>query len=403
MLKNPRPPWQDAAERPRFGLATSAHTPQDFVHAKTMILGLHEVHEALGATFGEVAGEEVVLHYGDTAAEHAALSSAAAVVDLGFRGRFCLTGADRARLLHGQVTNDVQGLPPFHGCYAAFVTSKGKAQADAFVYALTDELLVDVEPGLTPLLLERLQHYIVADDVHCIDVAPHYGLLSVQGPDSRAVLASLALVPDLPAQPLQVTHAPDPVMGDVYLVRNPRLGSDGFDVFAPVAAQAMLLDKLVAAARGKGGRLAGWSSFDLARIEAGIPRFGADIDDSNLAPEAGIESRAISYSKGCYIGQEVIARIRSYGQVAKSLRGLRLQPNTPLPAKGDRLLKDGKDVGYLTSVARSHRANAVIALGYVRRESNAPGTRLVARTASGDAAAEIVPLPFVPPCPGRNS
>lgn len=357
-------------------------------------LALHEAHEALGASFMEVAGAEVVRHYGDATAEHRALTTSAAVLDLGFRGRFCLTGSDRVRLLHGQVTQDVQGLGRLRGCYAAFVTNKGKMQADAFVYALPDELLVDVEPGRAGLLLGRLEHYIVADDVQCIDVSPHYGLLSVQGPRAGAVLSRLGLGVELPSLPLAMAHDADPVIGDIYVANLPRAGAGGFDVFVPAGSQAMLLDKMVAAARDEGGRLAGWEALELARIEAGIPRFGADMDESNLPPEAGIEGRAVSYTKGCYIGQEVIARVRTYGQVAKALRGLRVEAGGPTPAAGDRLLKDGKDVGYLTSVARSDRAGGVIALGYVRRECNAPGTVLQARSASGDVGAVVVPLPF---------
>ena len=121
------------------------------------------------------------------------------------------------------------------------------------------------------------------------------------------------------------------------------------------------------------------------------------MDETHLAPEAGIESRAISYAKGCYIGQEVIARVRTYGQVAKALRGLRIASDLPCPSPGDRLLKDGKDVGCLTSVARSDRAGATIALGYVRRECNAEGTELVVRTGKGDAIAQVTALPFVSP------
>ena len=155
------------------------------------------------------------------------------------------------------------------------------------------------------------------------------------------------------------------------------------------------LDKLVAAAREESGGLAGWEALELARLEAGIPRFGLDIDETNLAPEAGIESRAISYSKGCYIGQETIARIRTYGQVAKALRGLRLPDDlATLPLRGDKLILNDREVGYVTSSTRSEAARGVIALGYVRRECNAPGTALTLRTAAGEFPVTLVPLPF---------
>ena len=274
-----------------------------------MTLPLHEVHAALGARFTEVNGHETVAHYGDPTAEHAALRSSAGILDLGARGRFCLTGTDRVRLLHGQVTNDIVALAPLRGCYAAFVSNKGRMQADAFVYALPNELLVDVEPGLTTTLLQRLDHYIVADDVQCVDVTPYYGLLSVQGPRAAAVLTRLNLGIELPEANLAVAHLTDPTLGELYVTRTARTGSQGFDLFIPLDVQAMVLDKLVAAAHEESGSLAGWEALELARLEAGIPRFGLDIDETNLAPEAGIESRAISYSKGCYIGQETIARI----------------------------------------------------------------------------------------------
>ncbi len=363
-----------------------------------MTLPLHEVHAALGARFTEVNGCETVAHYGNPAAEHAALRSTAGVLDLGSRGRFCLTGSDRVRLLHGQVTNDITALAPLRGCYAAFVTNKGRMQADAFVYALPNELLVDVEPGLTPMLLQRLDHYIVADDVQCVDVTPYYGLLSVQGPRAASVLLRLNLGITLPEQDLAVAHLTDPTLGEIYVTRNARTGSAGFDLFIPLEVQAMVLDKLVAAARDESGGLAGWEALELARLEAGIPRFGLDIDETNLAPEAGIESRGISYSKGCYIGQETIARIRTYGQVAKALRGLRLPDDLAvLPVRGDKLLRDGREIGYITSAARSEAVRGVIALGYVRRECNTPGTALLLRTTAGEFPATIVPLPFQSP------
>jgi folate-binding protein YgfZ len=160
----------------------------------------------------------------------------------------------------------------------------------------------------------------------------------------------------------------------------------------PVAALGVVADKLILSATQSGGRACGWKAFDAARIEAGVPRFGVDMDETNLPPEAGLEAKAVSYSKGCYIGQEVIARIRTYGQVAKALRGLRLSGG--LPARGDKLVKDSKEVGYITSALHSPKFDAPIALGYVRKECNQIGTALTVRSAAGEIAATIVTLPF---------
>ncbi|HEY5232199.1 MAG TPA: glycine cleavage T C-terminal barrel domain-containing protein, partial [Verrucomicrobiae bacterium] len=155
-------------------------------------------------------------------------------------------------------------------------------------------------------------------------------------------------------------------------------------------------DKLIAAAKQIGGRAVGWTAFEAARIEAGVPRFGADMDETNIPLECGIESRAIVYNKGCYIGQEVINRIHSVGHVTRELRGLRLAANLEsLPKKGDKLFHAGKEVGYVTSAVKSPTLNSNIALGYVRREANQIGNELTLRTVAGESPANIVELPFV--------
>jgi folate-binding protein YgfZ len=170
----------------------------------------------------------------------------------------------------------------------------------------------------------------------------------------------------------------------------------GFDLFIPTNSLGAVADKLIAAAKSVGGRVCGWDAFETARIEAGIPRFGQDMDETNIPLECGIEARAVSYSKGCYIGQEVINRIHSIGHVNKELRGLRLADDLKtLPAKGDKLFQEGKEVGYLTSAIKSPTLNANIALGYVRREANTIGTELTLRTATGETKALISDLPFL--------
>ena len=399
---------------------------------------LHEFHHGLGARFAELDGAEIVNDYGDWLAEHAALRESAGVLDLSFRSRICLVGSDRARFLHGQVTNDVKKMRAGEGCHAAITTSKGKMESDVNIFVLTDELLLDFEPGLTGKISQRLEKFIVADDVQIVDVLPHYGLLSVQGPKAEnvvhAVLAGWGerpreplepVMPDgspgvsphpLPARPFDSVKISDPTLGEIYLANHPRLFSFplpakrgegenficGFDLFVPNHSLGAVADKLIAAARQIGGRAAGWQAFETARIEAGIPRFGADMDGTNLPLECGIESRAVSYSKGCYLGQEVINRIHSIGHVTRELRGLRLADDLEiLPARGDKLFHAGKEVGHITSAVRSPALGANLALGYVRREANQIGNELILPTATGESPARIVALPFVPP-PGNG-
>jgi glycine cleavage system aminomethyltransferase T len=173
-------------------------------------LSLHEFHHGLDARFTHVNQVEVVAHYGDPLAEYDALRQAAGVVDLSCRSRLCLTGVDRVRFLHGQVTNNVKDLDVGEGCYAALVTAKGKMVSDLNIYCLPDELLLDFEPGLAGAVAQRLETYIIADDVQVVDAATPYGLLSVQGPKSGAVVGALGLSLTLPVCWATICSCPRP-------------------------------------------------------------------------------------------------------------------------------------------------------------------------------------------------
>jgi folate-binding protein YgfZ len=280
-------------------------------------------------------------------------------------------------------------------------------ESDLNIYALPDELLLDFEPGLTEKISQRLEKFLVSDDVQVVEVAPHYGLLSVQGPKADVAVQALGIFPELPAKPFQSVKISDATLGEMYLMNQSRMDwreggtqggtrpAPGFDLFVPTDSLGAVADKLIAAAKSLGGRACGWEALEIARIEAGIPRFGVDMDESNLPLEAGIESRAVSYKKGCYIGQEVINRIHSIGHVNKELRRLRLADDLKNPpAKGDKLFHEGKEAGYITSAAKSPALNANIALGYVRREANAPGTELVLRLAADETKVAVIELPF---------
>lgn len=361
-------------------------------------LALSGFHTQLGAHFGQINGSQIVARYGDAQAEYDRLRQSAGMIDLSCRGRLCLTGADRQRFLHGQVTNDVKGLPVGRGCYAALVSAKGKMQSDLNLYQLQDELLLDFEPGLTESVVQRLENYIVADDVQILDVASHYGLLSFQGPAAATAIQNLNLGSggNLPADKRQFMVIQDVAAGDIYCMNLPRVGAHGFDLFVPIPALEAVASRAVDVLTRLGGGPCGWDALEIRRIESGIPRFGsdADIDASNLAPEA-LDMQAISYTKGCYIGQEIIARIRTYGQVAKALKGLQFhETTTELPRRGDKLFHDGQEAGYVTSATRSPQLQTIVALAYVRREHSQVGNRLTVRTMSGEVTARIVELPF---------
>ena len=234
----------------------------------------------------------------------------------------------------------------------------------------------------------------MADDVQVVNVGELYGLLSVQGPAAEAAVRALGLFPELPTKPLSFTKLADASRGELYLMHQPRLGTQGFDIFVPSAALAEVALKAEAAVKSVGGRFGGWQALEMARIEAGVPRLGADMDESHLPPEAGLEARAMSYTKGCYIGQEVLNRLHTMGHVNRELRGLRLAADLrQLPAKGDKLFHGGKEVGYITSALASPALKANIALGYVRKEANAMGTELQLGSPEGSPA-QVVELPF---------
>jgi folate-binding protein YgfZ len=316
-------------------------------------------------------------------------------LDLGFRGRLCLTGQDRVRFLHGQVTNDIKSLASWTGCYSALTTAKGKMQADLNIYRIEEELLLDFEPGLTKRVSERLEKYIVADDVQVVDVSSLYGLLSVQGPQAEDVIVSLQLFECLPEKPRRIAKIARHEFGEVYLVNQPRLGTCGFDLFVPAVGLVDLLEKLTAPGLKNDRRLCGWKALELARIEAGIPRYGIDMDETNFPQECGIEEQAVSYSKGCYIGQEVLNRIHTMGHVNQRLTGLLLANEIEhLPTKGDKLFDGAKETGYITSSIHSPISNRNIALGYVRKEANKVGGKLTLRMNGIETHAQIVPLPF---------
>jgi folate-binding protein YgfZ len=347
-------------------------------------LALHDFHAARGAVFSTQNDFEFVASYGSTDAEYLALTREAGWIDLSFRSRICLLGSDREKFLHGQITNDIFRLKTGEGTYGALVTAKGKLETDLFVYKLQDELLLDFEPGLAQKIADRLSKYIIAEDVQIVDVAPHYSLLSVQGPLAAQLITNLRFVESLPEKRFSWRKSTTS-NGDLYLMNNGRYGVPGYDLFVPLADATAVAHSLSAHIKP-----IGVEACEISRIENGIPRFGLDMDNTNLAPEA-LGENAISYSKGCYIGQEVIARIRTYGQVAKALRLLRLRADLPqLPARGEKLFKQGKEVGFITSSTISPKHSAKVALAYVRKEANAPGESLNLGTADGQPAVVII-------------
>lgn len=349
--------------------------------------------------FGKLNGVEIILDYGSPRAEAKRLRDCVGVLNLSSRGRICLLGEDRHRFLNGQVTNDVARLAEGAGCYTLITNRKGIIQGDASIYRLPEEILLDLEPGTAKPLTASFQKFMVADDVEIVDAAPHFGMLSIQGPLSNNLLKSLDV--DL-ARQLQnlrdVFRKTIPAVGECYFAKHPRTGSDGCDVFVPREFLEKLQARLLDSALPIGGGPCGWSSLETLRIEAGIPRHPIDTTPAILAPELGREEQTISYSKGCYIGQEVINRIRSIGKINRRLVGVVLDSvaGNLSGINGALLNTEQKSVGFLTSAAYSDAVNQTIGLAFVKRGFWEPGTSLHLKTESESSRykATVSKLPF---------
>ncbi len=353
-------------------------------------LPLHDLHADLCARFSDFNGSEYVESYGDVVGEFRLLQESSALIDLGFRSRLCVIGPDRVPFLHGQVTNDIRKLKPGEGCLAALVDHKGKILSDLSVHRLNEELLLDFEPGLTERVSDRLNQFIIAEDVEIVDVAPHYGLLSVQGPKSSSAVESLNLGAAPPSEPRQVVALNHDTFGEIYLVNRARTGQPGFELYVPTGSLKSAFEALLAAVNSAGGDVCGDAALEQARILAGIPRYGVDMDESNLVSETGIAEEAISYSKGCYIGQEVIARIRTYGRAKRRFCRLTIETSgSDLPANGDLLHAGERKAGWITSATCAMDGSGVVALGYVSADFWDSGTPLTLKTKTDDLRAVV--------------
>ena len=360
-----------------------------------IIMSLDSFQEFLsshGAEYGELNGKKLVKSYGDIISEYRSLTKSVALIDLTSRGCLAVLGADRVKYINGQITNEVMGLQSGQGCYAALVNAKAKMQSDLNIYRLEDELILDFEPGLIEIVKARLESHIVSDNVELVDVSPHFGLLSLQGPDTGKALASLGL--SIPTEPLSHVKVSQPDAGEWFLMHNSRFGHLGCDLYIPRAYLTKATERLFEVVVKQGGGLSGWEATEISRIESGIPRFGSEMDQNTLPPEVNIEARAISYSKGCYIGQEIIARIRTYGRVNRTLVGFRFDQKLAEKVVPGTLLQDeeGKSVAKITSIAKSPKFG-IVALGLARRTHADLGNVLNAKDLL-DGRATITSLPF---------
>src|SRR6266436_2705104 len=336
-----------------------------------------------GPNPSEHSGATTAPDFGDVRAEFQTLLSSCGLYDLSWRAKIAVTGGDRVRWLNGMVTNNVRDLAPGHGVYAFMLNPQGHILGDLCAYNRGESLLVDTDQSQLEKILAVFDKYIIMDDVDVANVSHKFAALGLAGPNTRETLRATGL--EIPALDLlqfaelsweQVTLTA--VCSDIGSV-------ESFELWlAPEH-----VEKLYAALAKTGARSVGTTAVEMFRIGAGIPRYGSDIRERDLPQETGQE-RALSFVKGCYIGQEIVERIRSRGQVRRKFSGFEIEG--PLPAQGSKIQVDGKDAGEITSAVSLPLGSGDrrVALGYIRREVAAPGTLV----GTGGSPARVASLPF---------
>lgn len=348
-----------------------------------------ELARARGATLRSRAGLELPESFSPLESEYAAARGAAALFDLSFRSGLRFTGADRQTFLHNILSNDVVSLRPGGGCYATLLTQQSKVVSDGYVFCREDSLRLDLDRGRKDRAREHLEKFLIADDVEIDDTTEGDAVLGVFGPRSAAVLGAVGAA----APAAELEHV-DTRVGDVvaWVARVDWTGDPGFELVVARSDAEPTWRSLLSAGDPLGLVPAGMAALDVLRLEAGIPWPGVDFDESHLVLEAGLE-RGISFTKGCYLGQEVVERASSRGHVNRRLVGLRIEGEATPPA-GSRLLQRGAECGRITSAVFSPQSRSPIALGYVRRDVQEPGNRLDVEFDGLTARAEVAPLPF---------
>jgi folate-binding protein YgfZ len=352
---------------------------------------LAETHQRLGALMKDVGEWLLPASYGDVTAEYRAVrEGGAGLFDFSSRGRIEVRGSEAVQFLNGLITNDVKTLIGGAWMRAAFPNVQGRLLGEARVLRLASErFLFDTEAASHKRVLKTLERFTLAGDFHVSDLTDEMALISIQGKRAADILkatfgAEAALVKRWGVH-TGLWHEQA-----LHVIRATETSEDGFDLFVASAEVATLWDALM----GAGAQAVGNDALEVLRIEAGVARYGVDVDETNVVLEA-VPDEAVSFTKGCYIGQEIIARIHWRGHVAKKLIGLVLD-ETGTPARGDKIISaDGKEIGRLTSVAFSPRVGRVIALGYVKYDYLAPGTEVRIRSGERELAARTSELPHV--------
>ncbi len=344
---------------------------------------LQEKLAASGARLGSYRGAETATSFGDTGAEFRALLEGSALVDMSWQAKLVLSGEDRVRWLNGMVTNNIRDLAPNHSVYNFLLSAQGRIQGDLVASNRGDYLLVTTDREQAGNIAEIFDRFIIMDDVEVADISDKLATLGMFGPHA----AELLQLAGLDVAPLQPGSLMDEVWRDlgITLVRSAQPQIDGYELWFA----ADNLQKIWEILTFTGATPVGSDAFELYRIVRGVPRYGIDLRDRDLPQETG-QQHALNFSKGCYIGQEIVERIRARGNVHRTFTGFEITGEPP--AAGMKIRAAEKEAGEITSAARIPfpSGERTLALGYLRREFAAAGTTV----AVGGRSASVQPLPF---------
>ncbi len=318
----------------------------------------------------------------DIETQYRAVRENAGIFNRSKRGKVRAEGADCLRFLHGMVTNTVETLAENEGNYAAVTSARGQTLLDVWVHRLQDCIYMETEPGLAAKLIETLDRYLIADDVALSDESDAWAIFGIQGPTAHELVDRVVgrVSADLPEHHTAI-HAFDGI--PIWVTARSYTGEPGCDLRIAQDRADSLRRALVTA----GGTPIGWQVREMLRVEASIPRYGAEIDESVAPLEAGL-NHAVDFDKGCYVGQEVIAKMHFRGRPRRYLTGLLLSGNTPICGN---ITVNGKTVGRVTTCVKSLGLNRVIALAIIRRNYHEAGQRVLL---DDGTEAEVVNLPF---------
>ena len=354
---------------------------------------LHNHHRMLGATFEDVTGWTMPAHYGDPVAEYGAVRQAVGVTDLSHRGKVRVTGDDRVKWLQSVISNDIVPLQPGQGRYSSFLTHKGKMLTYFRVYMQADAVMLEDAGEIGDATYAALRKFLLyGTKARMENCAENWGLLLVSGPKA-AVVMNAAFGTDVEdLKPLNFISAA--IGGQTALIiRAEETGESDYEVLIPADGLVAAWERLMDAGAQHGIKPFGTQAREALRMEAGIPNAGPDLNEEIVPPEANLEGKAFSLSKGCYPGQEVVARMDTYGNVRRKLVGLVLKDST-VPPRGAKLFSGDREVGWISGATRSPHLNAVIAFGFPLRDFSAPDTALTVQVEGKHLAATVKPLPF---------